>query len=342
MKITIRNFGPIKKYEADLSKMLIVNYGINNIGKSCAMNVTYLLIKNLTYIFSAFPLLMISPEEFNEHSIFRDMREYFYATFGKGNMSNKYSGKPLEILLASESPYFRELFTERDGELCLESAEYNLRQSDTLRNDAIAFLGDCFGSMRNHFIPASRLGLYQGFISALGPTIAEISKIRGSLQNPYIRMPHLTAPAADYISSFSYENPTIYDEESLRKQKQIASDIEQDVLNGIIRFDREQQSFFFRPNGLSSEIPVEYASSMVGELAPLVRFIREMPFPLFGKETLFYEEPEAHLHPEKQAIIAEKLVCLSECKLKQIISTHSNYMFNKFNNLSAEWTTVLL
>ena len=45
MKIKIVNFGPIKEFEFDLSKKLIVTYGDNNIGKSYAMQVVYLLFK---------------------------------------------------------------------------------------------------------------------------------------------------------------------------------------------------------------------------------------------------------------------------------------------------------
>lgn len=45
MKIKITDFGPIKEFEFDLSKKLIVTYGDNNIGKSYAMQVAYLLLK---------------------------------------------------------------------------------------------------------------------------------------------------------------------------------------------------------------------------------------------------------------------------------------------------------
>ena len=47
MKIKIVNFGPIKEFEFDLSKKLIVTYGDNNIGKSYAMQVVYLLFKKI-------------------------------------------------------------------------------------------------------------------------------------------------------------------------------------------------------------------------------------------------------------------------------------------------------
>ena len=45
MRIKITNFGPIKEFEFDFSKKLIATYGDNNIGKSYAMQVVYLLLK---------------------------------------------------------------------------------------------------------------------------------------------------------------------------------------------------------------------------------------------------------------------------------------------------------
>lgn len=47
MKIEILNFGPINRCEYDLNKSLIVTYGENNIGKSYAMQVIYLLLKKI-------------------------------------------------------------------------------------------------------------------------------------------------------------------------------------------------------------------------------------------------------------------------------------------------------
>ncbi|MCL1876381.1 MAG: AAA family ATPase [Synergistaceae bacterium] len=334
MKITIRDFGPIKNYEVDLNKKFIVNYGLNNIGKSCAMNVIYLLIRNLYRIVSSFPAIIFSVEEFNNHPIFRDMKLNFNATFGRGNLSNKYSGKQLEIVLESESPFFYVVFGEKEGELCLTEVKYDfppLTPEEQKISTALSLLPKCFGKhLVPHFIPASRLGLYQGFIRALAPTIAEISKIRGVLQNPYIPLPHLTVPVADYIATLLHPNPFAPTELFQQKIMKIAEDIEKELIDGDISFNEQQQSFYYKPHNVAGEIGVEYASSMVGELAPLVHIIRKL-FTL-PMESLFYEEPEAHLHPEKQAILAEKLVCLSELGISAMISTHSNYMFNKFNN----------
>ncbi len=46
MKISIKNFGPIEHFEFDLEKDLHVIYGENNIGKSWAVNLIYLVLKS--------------------------------------------------------------------------------------------------------------------------------------------------------------------------------------------------------------------------------------------------------------------------------------------------------
>ncbi len=47
MRIKIKNWGPVKEFECDFSRSIIVTYGDNNIGKSYAMQVVYLLLKHL-------------------------------------------------------------------------------------------------------------------------------------------------------------------------------------------------------------------------------------------------------------------------------------------------------
>lgn len=50
MKIMIDHWGPIEHCEYDLEKSLIITYGENNIGKSYAMQLIYLLLKHMIWI----------------------------------------------------------------------------------------------------------------------------------------------------------------------------------------------------------------------------------------------------------------------------------------------------
>jgi predicted ATPase len=97
---------------------------------------------------------------------------------------------------------------------------------------------------------------------------------------------------------------------------------------------------------------------MVSELSPLVLYFKHIlnnkyssinsrdgfffdPFysETFGKkknkgyDILFIEEPEAHLHPEVQVKLIEIFAKLTGLNLKIFITSHSNYMFNKINNI---------
>lgn len=47
MRVKIENWGPIETCEYDLDKSVVVTYGENNIGKSYAMQLIYLCLKNL-------------------------------------------------------------------------------------------------------------------------------------------------------------------------------------------------------------------------------------------------------------------------------------------------------
>ena len=77
---------------------------------------------------------------------------------------------------------------------------------------------------------------------------------------------------------------------------------------------------------------------MVSEISPIVAFLKyiisaENRKNRKVKSILFIEEPEAHLHPNNQIMLMEIFAQLINMDVKLIMSSHSNYVFNKINNL---------
>ncbi|EJI1423129.1 AAA family ATPase [Vibrio parahaemolyticus] len=202
-----------------------------------------------------------------------------------------------------------------------------------------------------HYLPASRSGLYQA-LSAFGQIIAELSKNRSFLSKK-IELPGISEPVSDYfirlsdikVRKRSYEDKAI---------NSIAQEIEDTILNGKVEFNSQTKQLMFHPNDTDLKLELSSTSSMVSELAPIVSYLRYVltetqkqntyyrPFALRKRPSsndsepshlIMIEEPEAHLHPEIQLLLTEIFAKLVKANVKLIISSHSNFIFNKVNNL---------
>ena len=78
------------------------------------------------------------------------------------------------------------------------------------------------------------------------------------------------------------------------------------------------------------ELEMTRASSMVGEIAPLVLYLKGGIEP---GDTLFIEEPEAHLHPSAQTQITEILAAMVHAGIRVVITTHSDWMLPSIANI---------
>ena len=79
----------------------------------------------------------------------------------------------------------------------------------------------------------------------------------------------------------------------------------------------------------TKSIPVQRASSMVAELAPLLSWINHLLKP---GDLLLIDEPEAHMHPEAILAVAQSLVALSQSGVKVLCTTHSSEFLHKVSN----------
>jgi hypothetical protein len=80
----------------------------------------------------------------------------------------------------------------------------------------------------------------------------------------------------------------------------------------------------------SLRLPVEYASSIVSELAGIVIALHESR----PGSLIVVDEPEAHLHPENQRVMAQVLVRLAAAGVTVIAPTHSSNIMYEVGNLA--------
>ncbi|MEE1898953.1 AAA family ATPase [Flavobacterium rakeshii] len=200
-----------------------------------------------------------------------------------------------------------------------------------------------------YYLPASRSGLYQA-LSAFTPILAELTQNRFFIKNKSIELPSLTEPLSDYFIDLSTLDKKKVNEEYI----EIIKMLEDDILKGNVDYDEDTKKIMYKPKGLDLVLNLSQVSSMVAELSPLVLYFKHIlnnkffsskdPYyfdPFYerrrridkGYDIIFIEEPEAHLHPEVQVKLIELFSRLSSLKLKIFITSHSNYMFNKINNI---------
>lgn len=78
------------------------------------------------------------------------------------------------------------------------------------------------------------------------------------------------------------------------------------------------------------EMPLTAAASSIKELAPFTMMLNK--FSTNGISVLF-EEPEAHLHPDRQVKMADLIACAINNGCHMQVTTHSDYFLKRINNL---------
>ena len=186
-----------------------------------------------------------------------------------------------------------------------------------------------------YFLPASRSGIYNG-MTAFAPIVAELAKSK-SFFTRKLEFPGLTEPISDYFIRLSSSRNTTNE-----SYKNIYEKIENDILKGEVTYDKKENVLLYVSNINEMKFKMTEVSSMVSEIAPIVAYLKFIINDRArngynrlqkSKPIIFIEEPEAHLHPKNQVKLAKAFTDLIKNDVRLIISSHSNYIFNKFNNL---------
>ena len=201
-----------------------------------------------------------------------------------------------------------------------------------LLNSLINSLTDKFND-QYFFIPASRSGLYFG-LKNFNSIFLKISQNKDQFPEG-VPLQDITEPASDFYLNLTKINKISKNKEFLK----ISSLFEERILNGNLSYNVQDNNILYKDNDSNKLIDLENSSSMIAEISLLTVFfkyiINKGDVKYKGTSPIiFIEEPEAHLHPEKQIEIAEILAeIIKISNIKIVISSHSNYIFNKLNNL---------
>lgn len=189
-----------------------------------------------------------------------------------------------------------------------------------LMYDVVDAVEDRIGSElppNSYYLPAARSGILQGH-RALTAGLIRNSAYAGLNE---MRIPAMSGVASDFISTIITMS---HAEGPFAK---IARSLEETILNGEIDLatDSRTGSPEMRYNYKNSAIPLHRTSSTVSELAPIILYLRHVAE--MG-DLVILEEPEAHLHPAMQIILARHIVKMVRQGLNVLITTHSVFVQN--------------
>jgi len=112
-----------------------------------------------------------------------------------------------------------------------------------------------------------------------------------------------------------------------KKQQELLDFIQKHLIEGKLELSSDES--FYIPEGSEQRIPLYLSSSLINELAPIVKMLSG----IYRYDTVYYDEIETCLHPLKQKAMARLIVRLVNSGRRMIISTHSDSMAGNMNNL---------
>ncbi len=133
----------------------------------------------------------------------------------------------------------------------------------------------------------------------------------------------VNAVDAAFIRSFQALSPRIANREIAN-----LAEFFEEKIGVVFSVSREPPRFRVAVRGI--ELPIERAPSGLREIAPLICILKHA---LRRGSFLIVEEPEAHLHPDAQALITRVLAGLANHGVTVITTTHSLHVIDELSNL---------
>lgn len=192
----------------------------------------------------------------------------------------------------------------------------------------ILYMSDEHIPLNSYYFPAARSGLMHAYRAV----------VSGSIQSRLFHrarpaLPGVTGVISGFVSSTINTKPN-----NGATFRGVGESVESKLFEGEILVSNPAigiPEIFYR--FMKKDIPIHISSSSIAEIAPLSLFLRS---DLQKGDMLIIEEPEAHLHPANQLVLAKHLVFLVRRGVRILLTTHSVFfleqlsMFVKLGNLT--------
>ena len=169
------------------------------------------------------------------------------------------------------------------------------------------------------YLPAERVGLINNYRTFVSSALQE-NIDHNSLQSSGVNL--------DFIRKLLdiLQNGDVPDCSSK------VSYLERDLLMGNIEVSHDSfniPQFFFHSSLVKEKLPLNIASAMVSQIAPVVLFLR---YYHRTHKMFIVEEPEAHLHPENQVKFIQEICRWVRKGYKVLLTTHSEWIIEELSN----------
>ena len=180
------------------------------------------------------------------------------------------------------------------------------------------------------FLPAERSGLNILF-KELNLNRNELMYNLDSLSSMHNKISRYPLSIKNYLNFLNEQIPNKDEEASSVKDfNEITSMLEKDIVGGSYILNDDYSIDFKIGSANNMAIDFHLASSTARTLFGLDLY---MKYKITIGDLLIIDEPELNLHPDNQRKLARILAKLANKGIKVLISTHSDYIVQEFNNL---------